>query len=204
MFFKAALSILLALFSLTTLCLKSVAWVTSDDMKHYQEISKKTKEIASSKTYNAAHQKRQRVRKDIWTAQEDRIPLHTRIDSAASTLTLLPSESNVDIIENLEGVVCWMQDRLYADEKIPMQQMRYFEAAKGTYQHATQRFVANTVGMSIFKMEGQHLNFNLDPKAAFLQGIARDVSFSVSGKTPQFQAHRFQATLRNPKQEEVR
>ena len=162
----------------------------------------KTKVAAQTPTPFAADQKRLGVRKDIWFTQEDQSRLHFRIDSNSSTLTLLPQDDKVDMIENLEGVRCWMQDKLYMTATGPMQQMRYFEAKTGTYQLTSQQFLAHAVHLSLFRLPGSVLPTLLNPKTAFLRGIADDVSFSVAGKSPQFQADRFRATLK-PSQEET-
>lgn len=180
-----------------------VAIVRKSDINLYKKFAAKTKEVATSRSASAANQKREGVRKDIWFTQEDRSRLHYRIESKASTLTLLPIDDKLDIIENLEHIKCWMQDKLYVAGESPMQQMRFFEADLGTYQYTTQQFLAQTVALSLFRVPGHALSLHFDPKAAFLRGIAQDVSFSVSGKTTQFQAERFRATLK-PQNEDVR
>lgn len=179
-----------------------LSFVRKSDIEIYMQTGKK-QEIATTKPITQANQKREGVRKDIWFTQEDKSRLHTRIDSQASTLTLLPKDDKVDIIENLEQIKCWMQEKLYVTGQTPMQTMRYFEADQGTYQYATQRFFAQSVVLSLFRTPGHDLPMKFDPSAAFLRGIAQDVSFSVSGKTTQFKAQQFKATLRS-QNEDVR
>ncbi len=153
------------------------------------------KAIARATRDQQTHQNRRSVRKDLWLSQQDRTRLHYRIDSKSSVLTLLPIDDKVDIIENLQQIQCWMQDKLYAQGDVPMQQMRFFEADQGIYQYSSQRFAANTVTLSLFRIPGLQLPTTIDPRTAFLRGIAQDVSFSVAGKTTQFQAQKFKATL---------
>jgi hypothetical protein len=100
------------------------------------------------------------------------------------------------MIENLEGVNCWMQDKFFLSNGAPMQQMRYFEADYGTYHYMNQQFLAKAVTLSIFRIPGMVLPYSLSPSEAFLSGIAQNVSFSVSGKTPQLQAQQFKASLK--------
>jgi hypothetical protein len=88
-----------------------------------------------------------------------------------------------------------MQDKLYAEGDVVMQQMRFFEADQGVYQYSTGQFAANSVILSLFRVPGVQLPTTIDPSKAFLQGIAQDVSFSIAGKTTQFQAQKFKATL---------
>jgi len=116
---------------------------------------------------------------------------------------LLPIDDKMDIIENLQHIQCWMQDKLYAQGSAPMQQMRFFEADQGLYQYSSQKFTANSVALSLFRIPGIQLPTTIDAKTAFLRGIAQDVSFSIAGKTTQFQAQRFKATLLSQQEEKL-
>ena len=183
----------LGFFTLLWLC--QIGLVKESDILTYRKM-KNRHEVASSPQVFATstHQTRQGVRKDIWFSQEDKSRLHTRIESASSLLTIQPKEHNYEVIEELQKIHCWMQDRVYVGEGgKPMQQMRYIEADSGTYLYTTQQFLAQTVVLSLFRLPGHSLLINQDQSAAFIRGIAQDVSFSVSGKSPQFQAKNFKA-----------
>ena len=77
-----------------------------------------------------------------------------------------------------------------------MQQMRFFEAEEGLYRYNLQQFLAQSVTLSLFHLPGHNLPTTVNTEKAFMKGLAQDVSFSVSGKTPQFQAKQFKATIR--------
>jgi hypothetical protein len=180
-----------------------LAWVKQSDLATYRSVVKEQQVIESGAKSLAqtVHQTRSGVRKDIWYAEQSRPRLHYKIVSERSILTLIPSERHkVDIVESLEKIQCWMQDKVYDDasQRKVMQQVRYFEANTGSYQYSTQQFLAHTVSLSLFRFPGQELPPAIDPAQAFLRGVAKDVSFSVSGKTPQFQAQNFKATLAKP------
>ncbi len=177
-----------------------LTYLSSEDCVRFKALSKSGKAIAKAAHAQQSHQNRSGVRKDLWLSQQDRTRLHYRIDSKSSVLTLLPIDDKVDIIENLQQIKCWMQDKLYAQGNVPMQQMRFFEADHGIYQYSSQRFAANSVALSLFRLPGIALPTSVDPKAAFLRGIAQDVSFSIAGKTTQFQAERFKATIQSQKE----
>lgn len=177
-----------------------LTYLSSEDRVRYKAIAKSGKAIAKAVHGQESHQNRSGVRKDLWLSQQDRTRLHYRIDSQSSVLTLLPIDDKMDIIENLQQIKCWMQDKLYAQGSVPMQQMRFFEADHGIYQYSSQRFAANSVALSLFRLPGFALPTSVDPKTAFLRGIAQDVSFSIAGKTTQFQAERFKATLQSQKE----
>lgn len=198
MFYKITRQSLIFLGCLTLLLGIQTCFVREKDIAAYkqlvgpQESRSSQKQIAST-----SHQTRQGVRKDIWFAQEDGSRLQTRIESQSSLLTLHPKGNRFEVIEELQKIRCWMQDRLYtvAGTGSSMQQMRYLEADTGTYLYSTQQFAAQSVALSLFRLPGHALILNQDPSSAFVQGIAQDVSFAVSGKSPQFSAKNFKATF---------
>lgn len=182
---------------LTFLWIFDICIPHKSDLEAYRAFLEKSKVIASSKEFSKADQRREKVRKDLWITEADKTRLHTRLESDASTLTLLPLDDKVDIIENLETIRCWMQDKLFLSENTPMQQVRFFEAGQGTYHYMDQQFLAKAVTLSLFRLPGHALPFSIRPSDAFLKGVAKDVSFSVGGKASQFQAQQFKATLKN-------
>ncbi len=164
------------------------------DLETYQDIVKK-KEIASSSALSSTNQHRKKVQKDIWFSQNDTARLHYQIASEGSLLTLTPIKNKFEIVESLEGIHCWMQDKLVMEDA-PMQQTRLIEADHGLYHYTTQQFTASGVLLSLFRLPGHTLPTKpLHKDQAFLQGTAQDVSFIFSGKTPQFQADQFEATV---------
>jgi len=195
---------------MTALCMAAItfAWLfklvylSESDRVKYEKVLEAGRVIARATKGEETHQTRGGVRKDLWLSQQDDSRLHYRIDSKSSVLTLLPIDEKIDIIENLQHIKCWMQDKLYAQGDVVMQQMRFFEADQGIYQYSTQRFAANSVILSLFRMPGTLLPSLVDPSKAFLHGLAQDVSFSIAGKTTQFQAQKFKATLMGSQNEE--
>ena len=196
--FKAATVTSFSLFALT-----AFAWtlqtcvVRHSDRDRLQE-KIRNREIAASATssYLPSNQVRQKVRKDIWFTQDDESRLHYSIESARSLLTLIPIHNHFEVVETLQGIRCLMQDKLYTEQESPLQQVRLLQADEGLYRYTTQEFTASGVDLSLFRMPGHDLpKEELQDKFAFLKGIAKDASFTFSGKTPQFQAGEFKATL---------
>jgi hypothetical protein len=155
-------------------------------------------ELATSKNvFATTEQRRKGVVKEIWFTQEDNSRLHYRIFSEASLLTIKPEGKSFDLIEKLEKIKCWMQDKLYEPAAAgtgPMQQIRFLAAEEGLYRYTSQEFLAQTVALSLYRLNGHELPKELASKP-FLKGIAEDVSFAVSGKSPQFKAKHFKAEL---------
>lgn len=196
-------------FSLALLGCISIGWILSFGCAHDKDYAackllKEQEEAASKKSLvSTTHQHRQGVVKEIYFSQEDNTRLHYRIESEASSLTLKPHGRKLDLIEKLEKIKCWMQDKLYttASGDRPMQQMRFLEAEDGIYRYASQQFLAQSVGLSLFRLPGSDLPKGAMREIPFMRGVAQDVSFSVSGKTPQFNAQHFKALLSNQTQE---
>jgi hypothetical protein len=195
MFKRAIFITALCMAAISSLWLVKLVYLSAADRVKYEKLLETGRAIARATKGEQTHQTRGGVRKDLWLSQQDHSRLHYRIDSKSSVLTLLPIDDKVDIIENLQHLKCWMQDKLYAQGDVVMQQMRFFEADQGIYQYSTQRFAANSVILSLFRVPGAVLPSSVDSSKAFLRGIAQDVSFSIAGKTTQFQAQKFKATL---------
>src|SRR3970040_3134070 len=134
MFIRLTFFCSLALLAITIIWILQLCVVRDKDLALYHELMQK-KEIASTKTpaFSSTNQYRKKVRKDIWFAQDDRSRLHYRIESMGSVLTLIPVNNKFNIVESLDGIKCWMQDKLYYGnkEESPMQQTRYIEADEG-------------------------------------------------------------------------
>lgn len=186
------------LFMLTMVWLICFCMIREKDLHFYQNLMKEKAIATSNVSYSSTNQLRKGVRKDIWFAQDDDSRLQYRIESVASVLTLLPVKNKFEVIETLQNIKCWTQDKLYFTGAAlePMQQARYLEANEGIYHYGSQQFNAQGVTLSIFHLPGHKLSTHyLDSKKAFLSGLAKSVSFTVSGKTPQFQAEQFKASL---------
>jgi len=163
----------------------------TEDLAWYQKYLEKKEEkktMASS-----GHQFREGVQKDLWVCEENN-RLHWKIVSDSSLLTLVPKNEKLDIIENLNHLHTWMQDKIYTGQETS-QEVRYLEAKEGTYRYFDQQFVADSVFLSLQRLPGTVLPTTFSPSLSYLKGIAHDVSFSLMGKNPHFQAHQFQATL---------
>lgn len=197
MFRRTTTFCLLFLGIITLLWGFSLARVRSTDVSSFKE-KLKEQELASSSTFfSTTQQQRKGVVKEIWFTQEDNTRLHYRIFSESSLLTIKPEGKSFDLIEKLEKIKCWMQDKLYdpATNAGPMQQVRFLAAEEGLYRYTSQEFLAQTVDLSLFRLGGHDLPKETGAIKPFLKGVAEDVSFAVSGKNPQFKAKHFKAEL---------
>lgn len=186
----------------------SLLWVfqcgftRTSDHTRYRMFREKEQEITQSSSQmfsQHAYQTRSGVRKDIWATEAGNVRMHYRIESQSSLLKLTPTERKMELVENLKGIKCWMQDKLLLTSETqgaPLQQVRYLEAEEGTYLYNTQQFNADSVSLSFLRLPGHTLTFDVGPKDAFLRGIAQKVSFFISEGAPQFQAQNFKASIK--------
>lgn len=143
----------------------------------------------------SAYQKRLKVTKDIWLTQDDNSRLHNRIASQSSLLVLKPYEKKLKLIEELEQISCLMQERLYYNEGLPMQQVRLLEASSGEYHFSEKQLLSQEVSISTYR-----INTHILPQKKFLtlpifSGNAENISLATSGKTPDFKAKGFIAHI---------
>jgi len=182
------------LLSASTFCFFS--FPTASVVKRYQNLQKKEEIASSTQAIASTHQIREGVRKEIWVSQEDGSRLQYRIASATSTLSILPGEKRVQIMENLHNIHCLMQDKLYTAQGHPEQQVRLLEAKEGVYDYQAHAFQAQTVELSLLRLPGKTLPPSCTSQNAFLSGVAKDVSFSFGEKAPKFHAQQFKALFK--------
>lgn len=200
MFKKATFFSLITFFSFTLLWALYFGQVRESDYAAYRAQKEMHEEASVTSLVQTTHQNRKGVIKEIYFTQEDKSRLHYRIESDASVLTLQPEGSKFDLIEKLEKMRCWMQEKidLTTSPQKPIQHMRYLEAQEGIYRYTAQQFLAQSVALSLYRIQGEKLPDNLTQHKPFLSGIAQDVLFAVTGKIPHFQAQNFKALLNHP------
>lgn len=143
----------------------------------------------------SAHQKRVNVIKNIWLTQDDNSRLHNRIKSQSSLLMLKPDGKKLKLIEELDQINCLMQERIYYNDGIPMQQVRLLEARSGEYQFAEKQLLSQGVSISIYKLSTHILPQKVDAISPIFSGDAENISLITSGKTPNFTAKGFVAHM---------
>jgi hypothetical protein len=175
----------------------SLAKIRSSDIAFIKQAIKAQGEASTKNVFSTTEQQRKGVVKEIWFSQEDQTRLHYRIRSESSLLTIQPKGKGLDLIEKLHNIQCWMQDKLYSPSGTagPTQQLRFFAAEEGLYRYTSQEFLAQSVALSLFRLNGHDLPKETVTAKPFLKGLAKDVSFGISGKNPQFQAKQFKAEL---------
>lgn len=197
MFHRAISYGLISFFLIACLWITHLCFIKESDYSFYQNYQAQ-KEKKSDPSYSSTNQWRKNSCKDIWITQDQPERLHHKIKAASSILTILPKHNKCEVVESLQGLNCWMQDKLYesSEDQIKMQQLRLIEANEGSFSYRSQEFNALNASVFLFRLPGYALQENLvDKQKAFLRGIAKEAFFSIAGKNPHFQAKQFKATF---------
>lgn len=176
----------------------SLFFISDIDIKEYHNfLNRKTKATSCrALKRKPIEQQRENVQKDIFLTQ-DGTRLHFRIFSEKSILTFTEKKDNIEIIENLEKIKCLIQDRYFFNpqKKIFQQQLRYFTAEKGSYIYPSHKFVTDSINLNFFEIPGDSLPDDMISFEPYLKGFAKEVSFSLTEKSPRLTAKHFQASF---------
>lgn len=132
-------------------------------------------------------QKRQGVRKDIWTVRGGK-RLHTQLLAARSEVII---QGRKDVIETLHDITCWVQENVNLDE----QELRYFAAPSGTYTFGNHHFVSDEVQIAFYRLPGITLPKSLPHTPPVLSGIAKQVILTAGRDAPMLTAHHLRARV---------
>ena len=153
------------------------------------------REMQSKTGFLSVSQKRLKVTKDIWFTQDDNSRLHHRIKSKSSLLVLKPHGEKLKLIEELNQIHCLMQERIYYNNELPMQQVRLLKASSGEYHFSEKQLLSQGVSISIYKLNTHSLPQEILSTLPIFSGNAENISLTTSGKTPEFQAKGFMAHI---------
>lgn len=145
-------------------------------------------------------QMRSHVSKDLWITDEEKGRLHHRIECPRSILTAIPAGNKTELVEQMIEMQCFFQEKIEKTEEGTFQHIRFLQSNEGTYHYSSHLFDANAVFLALYEMPGETLVKTLDPKTAFMQGVAGNVTLSLSEGAPNFHAEKFKAHIR-PQQE---
>jgi hypothetical protein len=142
-------------------------------------------------------QMRSGVVKEMWITEGER-RLHHRIESPRSILTALPKGNTFELIEQMQGIKCFFQEKIEDVEETGelSQHLRFIESKEGTYIYSKHCFHAEQVFLALFQLPGEHLETKLDLNQAFLKGAAKEITFSLSHHGPSFHAEKFKAHIK--------
>jgi hypothetical protein len=184
--------LLLALLSILYYCF----YVLPKDVKNYEDYIEKTIKKPSQKhTSSSTQQFRKHVQKDIWHREHEE-PVHYQIKAETSILSLTSSAQGLLMQESMHTIQCLLQEKLYENAlHQKMQQLKAFYADDGLYHFNKHHFEAKRVFLNFYALPGHTLPKTLSSETAFLQGVAKAVSLTLSEQGADFHAETFKASM---------
>jgi len=193
----------------------SVMQVRDEDRERYDYLVDRSVNGAAPDEV-VTSQLREGVVKEMWMSTEPS-RLQIRLTSESSEL-LIP-----DAIEQMEEVTGYMQEELFyllpdgrrahraqgclfrvsgesymqlpGDDWVAMQEIRYLQAAKASFDYTAHRFLAHDVTMIRFEATGHDLPESFDQIDPVMSGTASWVEFTLDGDRLDFQAHQLRAKI---------
>ncbi|MBS0646833.1 MAG: hypothetical protein JSR97_09640 [Verrucomicrobia bacterium] len=98
-------------------------------------------------------------------------PRYCRILSRDSELFLFRQEKDIEVVEELDGVRCILQEELYFDKQgRPMQTVHTLDAERACYDYTTQTLTASDALVRKYQLPGHELteDAQVPPKTALL------------------------------------
>ncbi|CAM0116972.1 hypothetical protein [Rhabdochlamydiaceae symbiont of Dictyostelium giganteum] len=166
--------------------------ITSLEKYDFKQAKEKAVLVTKNPPKSAPKQNRWGVTKDLFISQEEGGRLHHHIESQNSSLEFTKEEGKLVVIEHLGSLECLIQDRILGQKEAPFQQIRSFKAVHGSYNYSSHELIAHHALLSFFKLPGIELPRHITSKP-YLTGVAKDISLTVMGKSPQFEATHFEA-----------
>lgn len=198
--------------------------VTKKDYLAYDKLVQSTRP-EEAKLFTA-RQERSMVDKEI-SFSEKNSRLRFRLRSKESELVLKDDGQSTEMVENMDAVVCYLQEELYyltkdgveivfdddgilkdreglsfdgsIDDLEPMQKLRYLEAQSGVYYYKENSFLASQVQMQRLVARGHELMDSLEGLEVTMKGVAQSVQFSLKGRSLNFKAEYLRAKFYSPK-----
>jgi hypothetical protein len=174
----------------------SICRVTEKDQDAYQDLLESST-LAKQPLISYSRQAREGVLKEIWYQSKE--PLYIRIESDDSELFFFHQEGRIEIVEQLEKVVCLMQEELFFEKGKPMQHIRYMEAKHANYNYTTQLFIGEEAKLWKYCLEGHEPVTSVEGLIPIMSGTADSIEFTFKGKDVNFQARHLKATLNSKK-----
>ena len=167
---------------------------SESDVRYYKKyLKRRSRYLQSSnlKSYTSC-QDRKKVQKDIWISGEDFRP-HLRITSDDSKLKLIQSKGNANLVEQLQNIQCWMQDKI--DIQNNTQHIRHFQADEGIYDFMSHNFLAKEIKLDFFHFQDITLPDHFPSHQSYLNGTATELSFSFKNRIPYISASHLSAEI---------
>lgn len=188
--------------------------INEGDRETYRELisvsNLKSENSAKKEPYKASQLRRDVVKEFFIKEGSERHLL--RLESAKSALYYAESETQKELIEQMEDLVCLMQEELYylkpdghkvlksavtgeMHDLIPMQVIRRLEADSAELFYRTEEVSAQNVKVERYTLLGHILEDPKEKGKLMMKGKAQNVTFSLAGRGLNFHAEHLTATV---------
>ena len=182
----------LSLVLLYVLCISRCFRVQSRDREEYDHLVNKSVSLRNVAPYTASQYKR-RVRKDLFFLSDER-KRHVALEAEESVLRLCRGKECTELLEEMKGVTCLMQEELLYLGDRKAQRLRRCVAKEAVYSYHTGLFSAQEVYLNSYIASGHALE-EAHPITPLTEGVAKSVEFSLSGKETGFLVHHLKASF---------
>lgn len=141
-------------------------------------------------------QMRSKVSKDLWISNHENTRLHHHIESPRSILIAVSHKDHIELVEQMIGMKCYLQEKIERDDGNVVQTVRYIQSKDGTYHYASHHFDASQVFLTLHHIPGETLPTSLDTEDAYFTGVAQEATLSLSKGLPHFYAEKFKGQVR--------
>ncbi len=185
-FFLLSLSFLLGLFLLVRL-----SKARQEDLQYYEELlsSSQSEEEKSKKSFKTS-QIRKGGEKNIWFF-ENALPRQLQLRNRKASLKFEKNILHASLVESMEEVEIFIQEKLYYLDKQAMQRLRYVKGATADYHYKDSKLIVNDVSIKLLDLAGHKLPKLIEEKdKALMTGTAKTATFSLKDHKIHFSADR--------------
>ncbi len=134
--------------------------------------------------------------KDLWVNKNGK-RFHYHLESPISRIILKHEEDGTEIIEEMEDMRLWIQDRIVTSPR-PLQEIRFIQSPLSTFHFSNQELKTQKSFIALYTTPGKDLSLHLKPELVSLRGRADTFDISVDNDGVKFSAKGFTAQINEP------
>ena len=166
--------------------------VTPQDQEIYHQLLMSVEGEAAQLSSLPSTQKRTGLRKDVFFHKEGK-PQHLKILGDFSELRLKKNEDHLELVEQMNGVKCYLEEELSSD--VPIKSVYFLETDQALYSYKTENLVADQVNLRRFLSKGQLWEDTQGPIHSLVLGKAAKVACTQKAEGTCLEAEGFEASL---------
>ena len=182
----------IALFILCFFSLAGACYLLYIPDRHIKRYNRAQLEAKGQKQAENQQQVRLISSKDLYKSEGNRRN-HTKITAPLSTLTLIPQNDKLTLVEKLTDMKCILEETNSESQT----QVRHLDAKKGSYYFNQQNLVAEDVTLRIYKGVDEDKEPLPNSDHLILKGHATQATFDFSKEVPTFKAKKFKANIKS-------